>query len=63
MDHRFNTKKDIRHCCQPLYCQVCRYRVVAQFPDVTHLSCLAGDSLRGHLPLKFGRQRNSKLYF
>jgi hypothetical protein len=26
---------------------------VAQLPDVTHVSCLARDSLRGQLPLKF----------
>jgi len=31
---------------------VSRYRVVAQLPDVTHLSCLAGDSGRGQHPLK-----------
>jgi hypothetical protein len=31
---------------------VSRYRVVAQLPDVTYLSCLAGDSLRAQFPLK-----------
>lgn len=62
-NHSFKIKKNIRQCCQPLYCQVSRFRVVAQLPDVTHLSCLAGDSLRAQLPSKVlgGREAGSKL--
>jgi hypothetical protein len=51
-DHRFKIKRDFKHCCQPLYCQVSRNRGGGSAPRC-HLSGHLGESLRGKLPLKY----------